>query len=251
MVAKQGLQRFAHGGIAVQGEQQGGVRVAVQQLPEAAANLLQPLTPIFAPVHRGQDHPLPLEIQAGQLVRRCLLGHQQQGIDHRIAGHQHRAHHAGSPAVGRREGGGGKVQLGYLGDQAAVGLLGEGVEQVVGAQPGLHMAHRDLLIEGRQGRGEGRGGVALHQHQIGAMAGEFLLQPLQGAAGDVGEGLLGHHQVQVVVGRQAKQGHHLAHHFAVLAGEHHPGAEILGPLERPDHRCQLDGLRTGAQHDRD
>ena len=83
------------------------------------------------------------------------------------------------------------------------------------------------------------------------MLAKFLLQPLQRAAGDVGEGLLGGHQSQVVVGRQAKQTHHLAHHLAVLAGEHNPSAEIVGLLKGPDHRSQLDGLRTGAQHDRD
>jgi hypothetical protein len=44
---------------------------------------------------------------------------------------------------------------------------------------------------------------------------------------------------------------HLAHHLAVLAGEHHPGAEDGGGLEGPDHRRQLDGFRPRAKHDRD
>jgi hypothetical protein len=93
MVAEQGLQRFAHGGIAMQGQQQGRIGIELEQLKEAAADVLEALTPVFTPVHRGQNHPLLLKIEAGQGVGGRLLGHQQQGIDHRIAGGQHRAHH--------------------------------------------------------------------------------------------------------------------------------------------------------------
>ena len=51
--AQQLLQRLPHGGIAMQGEQQGGVGEALQDGQEAAADVLQPLAPVLAPVHRG------------------------------------------------------------------------------------------------------------------------------------------------------------------------------------------------------
>ena len=153
--------------------------------------------------------------------------------------------------VRRRLRRGGEMQARQLGDQAAVGLLREGVEQVVGAQARLDVADGDLLVEGGQGAGEGGGGVPLHQDEIGAMGLELFPQPLQGRTGDVGEGLLRGHQGQVMVGGEAEQAHHLGDHLAVLPGEHHAGAELARPLERQDDRSQLDGLRARAQHDGD
>jgi len=50
---------------------------------------------------------------------------------------------------------------------------------------------------------------------------KFSLQSLQGAAGDVGEGLLRRHQRQIVIGMLPEQLHHLRH---------------------------LDGLGPGAKH---
>ena len=113
------------------------------------------------------------------------------------------------------------------------------------------MAHRDLGVEGRQGRGKGRGGVPLHDHQVWGEVLELLAQPLEGGAGHVGEGLLGGHQGQVPVGLEAKQLHHLVHHLPVLARQHQAGVEALGRLEGLDHRSQLDRLRPGAQNDAD
>ena len=235
----------------MQGQQQGRVGEALQHLQEAATDVLKSLAPVFAPVHRGQNHPLPFPVQAGQGEGRCRGGGMQQGVNDRVAGDQHLAHHPGGLQVGCRHGGGGEMEQGHLGDQPPVGFLREGIEEVVGAQPGLHMAHRDLGVEGRQGRGKGRGGVPLHDHQVGGEVRELLAQPLQGRAGHVGEGLLGGHQGQVPVGLEGKQLHHLVDHLPVLAREHQAGVEALGRLEGLDHRGQLDRLRAGAKHDAD
>ena len=40
VVAEQGLQGLSHGGIAMQGQQQGGIGISLEQLPEAAAYVL-------------------------------------------------------------------------------------------------------------------------------------------------------------------------------------------------------------------
>jgi len=93
---------------------------------------------------------LLIEVQTWQLKRWCLLGHQQQRIDHRVAGDAHLTHHARGAAVSRRNLRGREVQLGQLGDQAPVRLLRIGIQDVVGAQTCLHMAHRHLGIEGGQ-----------------------------------------------------------------------------------------------------
>ena len=73
--------------------------------------------------------------------------------------------------------------------EPTVGLFREGIQKVVGAQAGLHMTNRDLLVEGSQTSGEGRGGVALHQHQLRGVGLKVLPQALQRSTGDVGEGL--------------------------------------------------------------
>ena len=235
----------------MQGQQQSGVGEAIQHRQKTPADLLQPLPPVLTPVHRGQQHAVLVPVEAGDMEFRRRLRHQQQGIDHGVAGDDRLAHHTGGLQVRGRLSRGGEVQLGQLGDQAPIRLLRKGIKQVVGAQAGLHMTHRNLLIEGSQSTGKSRGGVALHQHQIGALIGEFLLQSLQGRTGHVGERLVGGHQGQIVIGLQIEEIHHLAHHLAMLTGEHHPGAEILGRQKRQDHRGQLDRLRAGAQNDRD
>lgn len=67
----------------------------------------------------------------------------------------------------------------------------------------------------------------------------------------MGEGLTRRHQVEILIGLESEQIHHLCHHLAMLTGEHDSGGQCLASLERADHRSKLDGLRTGPQNDRD
>ena len=55
----------------------------------------------------------------------------------------------------------GEVQCCQLPGERAVHLLRKRVRPVPRAQPGLDVDYRDALIEGRQGAGEARRGVAL------------------------------------------------------------------------------------------
>ena len=47
------------------------------------------------------------------------------------------------------------MELGHLRDQATIGLLRERIKNIVGTEPCLHMANRDLLVERREGCSKG------------------------------------------------------------------------------------------------
>ena len=63
MIAEQTLQRLSHGGVAVQGQQQSGISVAIQHLTHAGGDLLQSIPPVLAAMHGRQNHPLALPVQ--------------------------------------------------------------------------------------------------------------------------------------------------------------------------------------------
>ena len=67
----------------------------------------------------------------------------------------------------------------------------------------------------------------------------------------MGERLAWSHQIEILIGREAKKIHHLGHHFTMLTGEHHPCCQSIAGLKGPDHRSQLDRLRASPQNDRD
>ncbi len=115
----------------------------------------------------------------------------------------------------------------------------------------FHVAHRDLLVERRQSGSKGRRGVPLHQDQVRGELLKLSLQPLQRRAGDVGQGLLGGHQGQVMIGLQVKQVHHLGHHLPVLDGQPPPRGVVKGQLGGQDNQLEQDpdaeGLRCRWQ----
>jgi len=76
------------------------------------------------------------------------------------------SHHVASLQVVNGLGGRGKVQAGQLGDQAAIGLFGERIVEIIGAQSGFHMPNRDPVVKSCQGSSEGGGGISLHQNQL-------------------------------------------------------------------------------------
>ena len=63
--------------------------------------------------------------------------------------------------------------------QVAVDFLGERPVFVPGAQTGFDVAHGNFQVEGRQGRHEGGGGVAVHQHQVRLLLAQHLFQAEQ------------------------------------------------------------------------
>jgi len=147
-------------------------------------------------------------------------GDRLQCVDHGVAGDHDalRRHALAVQVVGRirRR----RVVPGReLAGQAAVHLLGERVVGAAGAQPGLHVPDRNLLVERRQRRRHAGGRIALDQHGGGAVFGEHAAQASEGAAGEVGEILLGPHELEIHLRADGEQSQHLIEQLAVLAGD--------------------------------
>ena len=85
------------------------------------------------------------------------------------------------------------------------------------------MTDRYLLIERCQTGRKCRGRIPLNQNNLGRKILKIVPQALQRSAGDVGQCLAWCHQVEILVGLQTEEIHHLGHHFPVLTGQHNPG----------------------------
>jgi hypothetical protein len=104
-------------------------------------------------------------------------------------------------------------------DHPPVHLLRPRPVDVAGAQAGLDMADRDAVMERGQGRGHRRGGIAMHQHVVGADLRVERVKPFEQPGTQAIEGLVGHHDIEVMVGGDLEQRHHLVEHRPVLAGD--------------------------------
>jgi hypothetical protein len=73
---------------------------------------------------------------------------------------------------------------------------------------------------------------------------KIIPQALQCSAGDVSQCLAWCHQVEIPVGLQSEEIHHLGDHFPVLTRQHNSGRYGLTCLKRADHGSEFDRLRT-------
>ena len=133
--------------------------------------------------------------------------------------------------------------------QASVHLLREGTVDVVGAQARLHVGDGDHAVEGGQSGGEGGGGVAVHQHQVGLGLLQQGVDAVEHRRGDVAQGLALAHDLEVVVHGKGEGVDDLVEHLPVLPGEAGDDAEDAPALELQHHGRHLDGLRPGAEGD--
>jgi len=122
------------------------------------------------------------------------------------------------------------MQFGQLIGEPPVHLLGEGGVAVVGAQTGFDVADSDLLIVRRKGGCETSGGIALNQHQVRRSLGEDLLKLGECPRGDLRQGLLGRHDVQVNVREHVENPQHLVQHLTVLASDDDLNIEAVAAL---------------------
>ena len=174
----------------------------------------------------------------------------QQRVDHRVAGDEDpgRVLALGDQVLARL-GGGGEMPGGDIAGDQPVQLLGEGAVDIVTAQPRLDMGHRNALVERRQCRGHGGGGVALHHDDVGLRLVEHLGHAEQHLGGYVEQRLARRHDIEIVIHRHAGQRDHLVDHLAVLGGDADLGVEMRALQRRLRHGEAFQGLRTGAEDD--
>ena len=147
---------------------------------------------------------------------------------------------------------GSEVPLGDHVHRLAVELLRPGAVEVPRAKARLDVTHGDLEVERRERRREGRGGVAVDEHDVGALFLKNSFNLKQHVGRDVEERLPRPHDGEVVVGGHAEHGEHLVEHLAVLPGDADDRLELIGPrLELERQGAHLDGLRAGAEDEHD
>jgi hypothetical protein len=173
--------------------------------------------------------------------------HLEQGVDHGVAGDVHRG---GVGALGQqvvaRTGGRCEVQRRDHPGDAAIELLGEGIAEVVGAQPGLDMPEGNAAVESAHRAGHDGGGVALGQHKRRRKIRQHRVEAVQDAPGQRGERLPRLHQVEIDVRRDAEDAKRLGYQLAVLASRDDDGVAPVGRAQRRDDRRHLDAFRARA-----
>ncbi|MCY1539258.1 hypothetical protein D9M68_748370 [compost metagenome] len=226
--------------------------VAGAQGPQRAADVLQALAEVLAPVRRDQH-----KIAVGKQVRHlALVGpcaplrlNQADGIDHGVAaGHDVAGRDALGQQVGAGLGRGREMPLGQARDHGPVGLFRKRAVAVAGAQARLDVGDRDALVKRGQGGGKRGGGVALHDHDLRPLLGQGLAHAFDERGGQCGQGLVRAHQRKLDVGAHAKTVQCLVQHLAVLAGGADQQLDTGARTRFYDHRGQLDDFGSGAKH---
>jgi hypothetical protein len=134
----------------------------------------------------------------------------------------------------------------------AVHLFGKWLREVAGAQSGFHMAHRHMLVEGRQGARERGGGIALHEQHVRLLGLDYRFEGCQDARRDLRERLPGLHQVQVVIRVLLRRLPALdrASRDAARSRRRAPRNAVALPQVQ-EHRTELDGFGPGAEDEED
>ena len=244
--------RLADERVHVDGVDRLGVGMLLHHAADGAEHAVHGLAQVLAAVRRDEDEAGAL--RPGELGVGIPLAHGgAQGVDAGVAGDPDlRLRLALAEQVllaGLR---GGEVVLADDVHGLAVELLRPGAVDVVRAQAGLDVAHRDLQVEARERSSEAGRGVAMDQDNVGPLVLEDRLELEQHVARHVEQRLARLHNGQVVVGSHVEDAQHLVEHLAVLARHGHDGLElILSRLQLVGERAHLDGLRAGAEDEHD
>ena len=243
-------RRLPHHWGQMDGVDQLGLREVLGDPPEGPHDVGHGLAVVLPPVAGHQDDLFPLVIQGVEQVRAEAIVRADrgfQGVDHRVAGDEEAVPDPlvlQIPPVGP---GGTEVELGQAAHHGPVHLLREGGVPVPGPQACLHVAHGDLLVKGRQGAGEGGGGVAVDQDQVGLFLRKDLLQAQQALAGDGVQALAGLHDIQIVVRGDGKEAEDVVQHLPVLGGDAADAAELTPALQLLHQGRHLHRLRAGPE----
>ena len=130
----------------------------------------------------------------------------------------------------------------------AVDFLRKGRILVTGSQTGLHMAHRDLMIESSQSACKGGRGIAMHQNQIGFCLFQHVFHPQQTLAGNGGQSLPRFHDVQIILRSNSEDLQNGIQHLTMLCGH---AADALQPrtsLQFLDQRSHFNRFGTGSEN---
>ena len=118
----------------------------------------------------------------------------------------------------------------------AIGLFREGREKVTASKSGLDVHNRNSVVKRSDGSGGGRCRVALDNNSVRLIHGEELVQTINGAGHDGGEGLTLLQDIEVMVRHDAKKFIDLVQHFAVLARDCHDTIEKLRSVQCGNYR---------------
>ena len=191
-----------HGGEVDRGDQL-RLRKGVGDAPQGGHDVGHGLAVVLPPVAGDQNYLSVDIIQIIQDIRskgKILYNRCLEGVNDGIARQKDALCDVLPGQVVPVGHGGAEVQVCDGAHQLPVDFLGVGGPLVIGAQPRLHMAHGNLVVEGGQRPGEGGGGVAVDQHQVGPGLLQNAVHAVETLSGDGGQGLPGLHHVQVVVG---------------------------------------------------
>ncbi len=185
------MHRFLDIWVQVYGIDYFHVGICQRDFPECSTNTLDSPAEIFPPMTGDEDQTFarvqkvkpPGQLSLESAVLPYFPDHDEQRIDHRIAGDADRCGRNPFPqqmfagALGRR-----KVMACDRSDQTSVHLFGPGGINFASAQPRFDVADGDLLVERSQTRRHRGGGVALDQHQVRPKFLEDGSKPLQHVA---------------------------------------------------------------------
>jgi len=223
--------------------------------PDCLADIRERLAEVLPPVRRQKDErmlgkPPELRRWAGEAARLHSGSYQMQGVDAGISSDEDPSGRNVFPhKIPLRERRGRKMKRRDCVGGPAIELLGEGVHQVVRPKPRLHVADRDLLIEGGHGGRQRGRGVAVHENQIRRFALQDRFQTLQRPRVYVGQRLPVRHDIEVVLAGHAEQPEHLVEHVAVLGRHDDLAVELPRTLlEGKDDGRHLHRLRPRPEY---
>ncbi len=148
-------------------------------------------------------------------------------------------------AIGR-----GKIQVRNGRNQAPVHFFGERPELVAGAESGFDVGYANFFLEPHERSGKCGRRIALHEKPIRADFAKHVRKRFEYASGEFERGLVFLHQIQIVVGRDAKNTQHLIEQVAMLRGYTNMRFDMLSARGADDRR-HLDGFGTRTENSDD
>ena len=215
----------------------------VREAPDRADHALERLAEALAPVRRDENEVLlgDLAFAARNVFERVHYG---------VAGEVDllRGNLLGLEGPGRPPR---RNEVGFRHEihDAAIHLLGEGMLEVARAEPRLDVPDAHPSVERREGGGHRRGRVALDEEPVRRLAREHVVETGEDARGERVGRLVGAHQVEVDVRREAEESEHLVEHFAMLRGRAEDHGRTRLAAQAANDRSHLDGLGPCSDDD--